>query len=147
MAPRNAVQRAFDAYGKTRFTEKLSGSWTRRTGTIDQKLNLQKSQYSLRYYLNVEFSFGAADERGRIVGRVEALLEEADAERLDALLNVEGNPMEDEHREHQLALMLDQLTPFFDGLSSVEAVARHDRRGTFKGMGVSGPARAVIDRL
>ena len=147
MASRNAVQRAIDAYGRARFEEKRSGSWVRQSGVIEQTLNLQKSQYSVRYYLNVEFAFGAGDERGGIMGRAEDLLEDADAERLEALLDIDDNPMEDEHREHELALVLERLTPLFADLSSVEAVASHDRRGTFRSMGVTGPARAAIDRV
>lgn len=146
MASRNAAQRAFDAYGKARFEEKRSGTWVRQAGAIEQALNLQKSQYSLCYYLNVEFAFPAEGDRGRIVGRAEDLLAGSDAERLEELLDIDGNLMEDEHREHQLALVLERLTPLFDDLSSIEALARHDTHGTLKCMGVSGPARAALDR-
>jgi hypothetical protein len=58
---RNAVQRAFDAYGKSVFAEKRSGTWRRRVGEVEQSLNLQKSQYSLRYYLNIELALPDED--------------------------------------------------------------------------------------
>jgi len=142
---RNSVQRAFDAFGKALFREKRSGTWRRQAGVVEQLLNLQKSQYSLRYYLNVELAFAAEDGTGRVVGRAEHLLSPPDAEQLQALLDIDGVEMAEEHREHQLLALLDQLTPILDELTSVEAMTAHDRHGTFKAMGVTGPARRTFD--
>jgi hypothetical protein len=145
VSERNAVQRAFDAFGAARFHKKRSGTWHRQAGVVDQSLNLQKSQYSLRYYLNVELAFVADGGIGRVVGRAEAFLSPADAAQLQELLDIDGVEMAAEHREHQLLALLDRLTPVLDEFGSVEALTAHDRRGTFKAMGVTGPARRTFD--
>jgi hypothetical protein len=145
VAPRNAVHRAFDAFGKSRFREKRSGTWRRDVGAVEQSVNLQKSQYSLRYYLNVELAFTTEMGTGRVVGRAEGLLSPADASQLEALLDVERTKMEEEHREHQLIEVLDRLAALLDELSSVQAMAAHDRQGMFDSMGVTAPARDTFD--
>jgi len=55
VSKRNSVQRAFDAFGKAHFQEKRSGTWVRKINGVEQTFNLQRSQYSLSYYLNVQF--------------------------------------------------------------------------------------------
>jgi hypothetical protein len=70
VSSRNSVQRAFDAFGKAHFREKRSGTWRRHAGDIEQSLNLQKSQYSLRYYLNVELALDASLDEPRTFSRL-----------------------------------------------------------------------------
>ena len=146
MASRNAVQRTFDAYGKSEFAEKRSGTWRRRVGEVEQSLNLQKSQYSLRYYLNVELALPDEDPRAYIRGRAGALLAEADRARLEALLDLDGRVIPEEQREAELLGLLGSLTPVLNEFTSVADLAAHDRRRTFNAMGVTGPARAAMDR-
>jgi hypothetical protein len=74
---------------------------------VEQSVNLQKSQYSLRYYLNVELTFATEAGTGRVVGRAESLLSPAEASQLETLLDVDGTEMEEEHREHQLVAVTD----------------------------------------
>lgn len=146
MPSRNAVQRAFDAYGKASFAEKTAGWWRRVCGEIAQSLNLQKSQYSLRYYLNVKLVLLPGGEGAGIEGRAERLLDAEDADRLQRLLDIEGWQMTEEHREAKLLELLDHLTPVLDKLDSVEAVATAERHGALSHMGIRGPARALLDR-
>jgi hypothetical protein len=147
VASRNIVQRSFDACGKSHFTQKRSGTWRRKLGEVEQSLNLQKSQYSLLYYVNVELAFPAEAEGAYIKGRAGSLLSSEDAERLATLLDVDGHPMRDENREAQLGALFDRLVAVLDELSSIGAVAAKDADGWFKAMGVTGPARVAIDRL
>jgi hypothetical protein len=53
--------------------------------------------------------------------------------------------MSDEHREAELLDLLGSLTPFLNDLASVTDLATYERRGMFKAMGITGPARAAID--
>ena len=145
MASRNAVQRAFDAFGRANFREKRSGTWHRQIGHVEQSLNLQKSQHAQRYYLNVELAFPADGATGRVRGRAESLLSPVDSTALQALMDIDGVEMAEEHREHQLLALLDRLRPTLDELSSVEAMTAYDRRGIFKSMLVTGPARDTFD--
>lgn len=146
MPLRNVVQRTFDSCGRSHFTQKRSGTWRRRLGQVEQSLNLQKSQYSLLYYVNVELGFPAEDERAYIKGRAERFLRSEDGERLATLLDLDGYPMVDEQREAELRDLFDRVVRVLDGLASIEAVAAKDADGGFNAMGVSGPARAAIDR-
>ena len=146
MASRNIVQRSFDACGESHFTQKRSGTWRRKLGEVEQSLKLQKSQYSLLYYVNVELAFPAEAEGAYIRGRAGSLLSPEDAKRLATLLDLDGHPMPDEHRETQLRALFDRLASMLDDLASLEAVAAKDADGGFKAMGVTGPARVAIDR-
>jgi uncharacterized protein DUF4304 len=146
MPSRNVVQRTFDTCGKSHFTQKRSGTWRRKLGQVEQSLNLQKSQYSLLYYVNVELAFPAEGEGAYIKGRAERLLRPEDGERLATLLDLDGHPMIDEHREAELVALFDRLLEVLDDLASIEAVAAKNADGGFKAMGVTGPARAAIDR-
>jgi hypothetical protein len=101
--------------------------------------------YSLRYYLNVELAFTVEAGTGRVLGRAEFLLSASDATHLEALLDIDGFEMAEEHREHQLLALLGQLRPMLDELDSVEAMTAYDRRGAFKAMAVTGPARDTFD--
>jgi hypothetical protein len=160
MSRRNSVHRAYDAFGKRHFTEKRSGSWFLIRNGVEQTLNLQKSQYGLRYYLNVLVDFGAvvppelsADASDSeypcaIKGRVEDLLADPDGERLDRLLDVDGFPMPEERREHELLGFLEEkLAPRLGLLSSLEAVVEYDQQGAWRNFGVYGPARRVLDAI
>lgn len=60
MANRNAVQRAFDTFGKIHFRVKKSGWWVRSANGVEQRLNLQKSQHARRYYVNFSLDLTAA---------------------------------------------------------------------------------------
>jgi hypothetical protein len=99
---RNVVQRTFDNCGKSYFTQKCSGTWERKLGQVEQSLNLQTCQYSLRYYVNVELAFPAEGEGAYVKGRAESVLSSEDGERLATRLDLDGHPMLDEHREAEL---------------------------------------------
>jgi hypothetical protein len=145
VSSRNAVQRAFDAYGKANFAEKKSGTWRRQRGEVAQSLNLQKSQYSLRYYLNVKLVLLPGGEDAGIEGRAGSLLDVEDEERLERLLDIDGSEIAEDHRAAELLSVLDRLTPVLDKFDSVEAVATAERRGALAHMGVRGAARALLD--
>ena len=64
----------------------------------------------------------------------------------DALLDLDGHQMPEERREAELLDLLGSLTPLLNEFASAADLAAHDRRGTFKAMGITGPARSVMDR-
>ncbi len=157
MSKRNSVQRAFDAFGKAHFQEKRSGTWIRETNGVQQTFNLQKSQYSLSYYLNVEFDFTAAvppemshDEsdlgiRFYIEGRAEGFLSKDDTSRLRDLLDIEDYQLEEEHREHELLAFLEaKLTPVLRDLDSLDGIQAYDRADVFRAFLTTRSARRVL---
>lgn len=56
-----AVQRVFDEFCRDAGFTKKSGTWYRRGDEIITMLTLQKSNYSVRYYVNVDLWFAAID--------------------------------------------------------------------------------------
>ena len=58
MSTRNIIQTTFDEFGKALDGSKKSGSWYITGPDAIAVLNLQKSQYGPRYYLNVGLWFG-----------------------------------------------------------------------------------------
>ena len=157
MSKRNSVQRAFDAFGKAHFQEKRAGTWIRKNDGVEQTFNLQKSQYSLSYYLNVQFDFTAVvppemahDETDLglpfyIEGRVEGFLSQEDSSRLVNLLDIEDYPLEEEHRERELlALLGAKLQPVLSDLNSLDGIQAYHRAGVFRAFLVTRSARRVL---
>jgi len=157
MSKRNSVQRAYDAFGKAHFQEKRAGTWIRKTNGVEQTVNLQKSQYSLSYYLNVRFDFTDAvptemahdesdlDVPFYIEGRAERFFEEEDSSQLRNLLNIEDYPLEEEHREHELLAFLGaKLQPVLSDLDSLDGIQTYHRTGVFRAFLISRSACRVL---
>jgi hypothetical protein len=62
MSERNAVHRGFDRFGKDAGGEKKSGGWYWRSDEVVAVVDLQKSQYGPKYYVNVAFWLRAAGD-------------------------------------------------------------------------------------
>ena len=157
VSKRNSVQRAFDAFGKAHFQEKRSGTWVRKINGVEQTFNLQRSQYSLSYYLNVQFDFTAAvppemvhDESDLgvpfyIEGRAEGFLSEDDTSRLRNLLDIENYFLEEEHREHELLEFLEaKLQPVLSDLGSFDGIQAYHRADIFRAFLTTRSARRVL---
>jgi hypothetical protein len=126
---RDAVQRAFDRFGKESGFEKKSGSWYRRADEVISVSNLQKSQYGQQYYLNQAFwlcQFGEErspkESKCHIRARLGSLLP-GQADAIGCLLDLD-QPMSDEDRIEQLVgLLRERLLPLIErgGTSPVYA--------------------------
>ena len=128
-----------------------------KTGGVAQTFNLQRSEYSLSYYLNVQVDFTAAvspemahdeddlDVPFYIEGRAERFFNEDDSSQLRDLLNVEAYPLEEEHREHELLAFLGaKLQPVLSDLDSLDGIQTYYRTGVFRAFLVSRSARRVL---
>jgi hypothetical protein len=150
MSERNLVQQLIDDFGKSHGFEKKHGTWYRRSAETTAILNLQKSQYSLRYYLNTGWWFVAiSDEKfpkwhlAHIQDRVEGLVPTPEA-RLHDLLNLEV-PIADYVRSTELtALLEDELDPVFAKFSTLEAWRTPQGEAIMRRSGVTGPAQELI---
>jgi Domain of unknown function (DUF4304) len=151
MSKRNAVQRAFDQFGKEAGLEKKSGSWYGRSDEVISISNLQKSQYGPQYYFNQAFWLRQlGDERfpkenkSHIRARLGSLLPPADSERLEELLDLEYE-LPDEQRVNELVTWLgDRLLPLIERGSSVAGLRSMIDDGTFVHAGIRGPAQEVL---
>lgn len=151
MSERNAVQQAHDGWGRASGFEKKSGSWYLMTDEVISVSNLQKSQYSVRYYLNQAFwlrQLGEEerypkDNKGHIRLRVGSLLGE-DSARLDQLLDMEI-PMADDDRIAELTAILDgKLVPVIERGRSLAGLRALLDEGVFKAAGIRGPAQQLL---
>jgi hypothetical protein len=154
------VQRAFDEFGERHFDAKRSGTWRRLRNGVEVAFNLQKSQYSLAYYLNLDLDFTAAvptdlaqDENDlgypfQIDGRVDDFLRWEDTQQLRMLLDIEQYAMPEEHREHELLEFLEgHLCPVLDELQSLEGLVAFERSATWERFMVTRSARRVLTAL
>lgn len=150
MSERDAVQRAFDKFGKESGFEKKSGSWYRRGDEVISVSNLQKSQYGPQYYFNQAFwlrELGEErfpkDNKCHIRARLGSLLPEQ-ADRLEHLLDLDFE-MPDEPRIDELVGVLgEHLLPLIERGSSVAGRRGLLDEGAFKAAGIRGPAQEAL---
>jgi hypothetical protein len=150
VSERNAVQRAFDEFGRQAGFEKKSGSWYRQSDEVIAAINLQKSQYGPLYYINVGFWLRQLDDerypkmnQWHVLIRLEDLLPDAE-KRIGELLNLDS-PVSDEQRITELVALLDeQLLPVIERGSSMVGLRAMVDDGTFAGAGIRGPAHEAL---
>lgn len=150
MSERNAVQQAFDNWGRQSGFEKKSGSWYCSTDEVISVSNLQKSQYGPSYYFNQAFwlrELGTErypkEHKCHIRLRLGSLLG-AGHERLDQLLNLDY-PISDASRSEEFAGILDEkLLPVIVRASSVAGLRLLLNEGAFKAAGIRGPALRIL---
>jgi len=121
MSTRNIIQTTFDEFGKSLGGSKKSGSWYITGPEAIAVLNLQKSQYGPRYYLNVGLWFlgvGPATNpkpsHCHVQSRLESLVPAADRQHLEDLLDLDFAVDEQERRAELLAVLTSQLEPLLE---------------------------------
>jgi uncharacterized protein DUF4304 len=135
VSERNAIQTAFDEFGKSSGCTKKSGSWYRRSSETIVVLNLQKSQYAMRYYVNVAvwlLALGDTDapkeNKCHVRTRLTKLVPRELEDRVNELLDL-ATPIDDMSRREEFLGVLDEhLRPLMDGGSTLEGL----RSGTGK---------------
>lgn len=150
MSERNAIQRAFDQFGKEAGLEKRSGSWYRRGDEVISISNLQKSQYGPQYYFNQGFWLRElGDEKfpksnhAHIVTRLEDLLPDAE-QRITELLDLEYELPEDARIDELVMLLQERLLPLIERGSTVTGLRSMVDEGVFVGAGIRGPAQEAL---
>jgi Domain of unknown function (DUF4304) len=150
VSERNAVQQAFDGWGRAAGFEKKSGSWYRLSDEVISVSNLQKSQYGPSYYFNQAFWLRQLgderfpkDNKCHIRLRLGSLLGD-DSDRLDQLLDM-GYVMPDEDRVRELTGLLDaRLLPVIERGESLRGLRALLDEGVFKAAAIRGPAQQVL---
>jgi hypothetical protein len=134
---RNAVQKAFDRFGRAAGFEKKSGAWYRRCDEVVAVVDLQKSQYGPQYYVNAAFWLRALGEeqypktwKSHVQVRLGALLTPELAERAKRLLDLDQE-IPDEQRTEELAeLLSESVVPVLKrGCSLVARAGGHPPQG------------------
>lgn len=151
MSSRNAVHRAFDAFGKGMGMEKKSGSWYHRGEDVVGVVNLQKSQYSLSYYVNVGFWMTDLGEERypkcdacHVSMRLGGLIPSA-RRRIDELFDFEYL-LADESREAEIRALFDgELRPLLDRSSAIAGLRGLYRQGRLAQSLITLGARAHLE--
>ncbi len=150
MTERDAVQQAFDRFGRDAGFEKKSGSWYQQGEEVIAVSNLQKSQYGPSYYFNQAFWLRQlGDERYpkvnkcHVQSRLEGLLPDAER-RIHELLDLE-HPMSEEDRINEFVSLLErELLPVIEQGSSIGGLQAMLQAGKLARAGITGPAQPVL---
>jgi hypothetical protein len=150
MSTRDVIQVAFDDFAKNAGFSKRSSSWYRSGSDVVTVLNLQRSQYGPKYYINIGLWLVALGEATtpkehhcHVRTRLELLAGDA-RETLEKLLDI-GSPMDDEARASEIAAFLEvHLAPILKATVSLESLrSPHGITFVAKSL-VVGPARPVL---
>jgi hypothetical protein len=147
---RNVVQEMLERFGREAALEKKSGVWYRRGDGVIGVVDLQKSQYGPKYYLNVGFWLEQLGEerypkpeRSHISVRLETLVPE-ERERIAKLLDLD-DPIGDEERvEELLSVLKGQVLPLLERGSSAAQLQALVKDGTLKGAAIRRPAQELL---
>jgi hypothetical protein len=138
MSKRNAVHRGFDRFGKESGGEKKSGGWYWRSDEVIAVVDLQKSQYGPKYYVNVAFWLRALGEErfpktsnAHLWVRLGAL-PGVERETAECLLNLECDVPEEQRVDGLSALLATSVVPLIDRGSSLDGLRSMVDDGTFK---------------
>ena len=125
MSVRNLIQTTIDEFGRSLGGSKNSGSWYFTGPDAIAVLNLQKSQYGPRYYLNVGLwllGVGAATNPKPTHCHVQSRLEElvpSDLRRnVELLLDLDYAIVDEERRTRLLGVLTAQLEPLVEAGTS-----------------------------
>lgn len=150
MSERDAVQQAFDRFGKEAGFEKKSGSWYWRGDEVIAVSNLQKSQYGPQYYLNQGYwltQFGherfPKEHKCHIRVRLGSLLPN-ESSRIEELLDLDREMPDEQRIEALVALLRGRLLPLIERGSSVAGLRALLDEGAFKAAGIRGPAQEAL---
>ncbi len=151
MSEHNVIQMTFDEFGKASGGSKKSGSWYLRSPETIVVVNLQKSQYAVRYYVNVALWLLAAGPaeapktpQCHVQTRLDGLVPPALEERLTALLDL-GSPIDEKaRREELLALLRAHLLPLMQASLSLESLRSGAGQELVRKSLVTGPGQQVL---
>lgn len=130
MKSRDVVQQAVDDFASGLGGRRRSGSWFVDGADAIAVVNLQKSRYGPRYYLNIGYWFlelgsstAPPPSHCHLQSRADVLVGEASRERLNDLLNLAA-PMPDVYRLDSIAELLSkELLPVLTSGLSLQGLA------------------------
>jgi len=147
---RNSVQVAFDRFCAEMGMEKHSGSWYSPGQEVRAVLNLQRSQYAPKYYINIGFCLGTTanlryprevdcEIRDRLDGVLPDLREE-----LKDLLDLRTD-IDDAPRIGRLTdILTSYLRPLLEDASTLNGLRALNAKGVFRWAGIRPPATTLL---
>jgi hypothetical protein len=151
MSERNVIQTTFYDFAKAAGYSKKSGSWYRRNPETIIVLNLQKSQYGPKYYINVALWLRAlGDEEApkvnkcQIQTRLGQLVPAGLEKRLTELLDLDCDVEDMVRRTELLDLFRQHLLPLLEASSSLESLRSGDGVELIQKSLVTGPGQQLL---
>jgi Domain of unknown function (DUF4304) len=152
MSERDVIQRTFDEFGNAAGATKKSGSWFRRGPETIVVLNLQKSDYGDRYFVNVALwllPLGPASApkenvchiRSRLSQLVPREMEEQVNELFDLNIPIDAAS----RRERLIVVLRENLLPLIDNGSTLEGLRSARCQHLIERSLVTEPARRLLD--
>lgn len=145
------IQQTFDAYAKRHDFTKKSGSWYLRRPETILVLNLQKSQYASRYYVNVAIWLLPLEEadfpkpwKCHLSTRLDALAE-GESDQINSLLDL-TQPIPDLERSAKLTGVLESiLAKVIDLSANLERLRSPEASSLLSNMIIfMGPAQELL---
>ena len=151
MSERNVIQSTFDEFGKSAAATKKSGSWYRRGDDTVFVLDLQKSNYATRYFVNVALwllPLGDADapneNKCHVRSRLTQLVPSSVEARVNELFDL-GAPIDDATRRTEvLAVLREHLLPLMDTGSTIDGLRSGAGQRLIEKSLVTGPAQRLL---
>lgn len=151
MSERNLIQSMFDDFAKAAGAKKKSGSWYHRGDETVLVLNLQKSNYATRYYVNVALwllPLGDADapkeNKCHVRTRLTRLVPEEFEGRVEALFDLDINIDETTRRKELSAVLREHLLPVVEAVSSLDGLRSGAGQRLIQRSLVTGPAQRLL---
>lgn len=152
MSTRNVLQTTFDDFAKSAGFSKKSGTWCRRQQDTIAVIELQKSQYGARYFVNVALWFldlgdvqCPKEQACHLRTRLECLVPDEE-EQLKKLLNLDdGSIAEGDRRAALLEILRERLLCFLDICSTLDGIRSLEDRGLLREFLITGPAQRVLE--
>lgn len=152
MSARNVLQTTIDDFAQAAGFRKQSGTWCRRQQEAIVLIELQKSQYGAKYFVNVALwllELGDVrrcpkEQQCHVRSRLTRVLPNHQ-ERLSALLDLEDTSIEEDHRRVELLEILDKhLLPLLDSYSTLDQLRSLQARGLLSSALITGPAQQIL---
>lgn len=150
MAERNAVKDEFHTFVVESGMSKHGGSWYRPSDSVIAVLNLQKSQYSLSYYVNLAFWLRALgdtqfppENKCHVRMRMDQIIPDRSRE-ISSLLDLTNEIPDRERKLHDA--FREVLKPLLDHGSALEGLRQLAVEGVLERAFVLNEARALLAR-
>lgn len=130
MMSRNVIQSTLDEFGMSLGAHKKAGSWYLLGADTVAVVNLQRSNYSRRYFINFGLWFIGIGPPSmpkptacHLQTRVESIVDEVTRLQLERLLDLETELPDAERREELLAVLQVHVHPILDAAQTLEGLA------------------------
>lgn len=148
---RTVVQETFDRFMKSAGFAKRSGSWYRSSDEVVTVVELQKSQYGPKYYINLGLwlralgeSTAPKEQSCHVRTRLSSLVGAKEEDQLASLLDAGSGLSQSEQRDDLWSFLEAWLAPAISACDSVSRLRSGDGQRVVSAALVTGPAQRLL---